>query len=323
MNETSRVAVCSRSFSKNAVLRAELLERYAHVTFNDAGLELRGEALANFLRGHDKALIALERVDASILKQLPELCVIGKYGVGLDGIDLAALRDHDIRLGWTGGVNRRSVAELVIAFAISLLRHVPAANREVLSGTWRQHIGGTLSGRTVGVIGCGFVGKEVVRLLQPFGCQVLANDVRRFDAFYARYGVQAVDLDTVLHDADVVTLHVPLDDSTRGMLSDARLSLLRPSAVLINTARGHLVDESSLKRRLQRGDIAAAAFDVFAVEPPHDEELLHLSNFLATPHIGGSAAEAILAMGRAAINGLDDNYVPSPTRDLSGPEELE
>jgi D-3-phosphoglycerate dehydrogenase len=173
------------------------------------------------------------------------------------------------------------------------------------------------------VIGCGNVGKDVVRLLQPFGCRILAHDVRQFNAFYARYSVEAVDLDALLRAADVVTLHVPLDSSTRGMLTDDRLSLLRLSAVLINTARGHLVDESALKRRLQRGEIAAAGFDVFAVEPPEDQELLHLPNFLATPHIGGSAAEAILAMGRAAIDGLDNNHVPGLTQDVPTPEEVE
>jgi D-3-phosphoglycerate dehydrogenase len=141
VNQTSRVAVCSRSFSKHPVLRAELSSRYAHVTFNDAGLELRGDALVQFLRGHDKAITALERVDDAVLAQLPDLKIISKYGVG-DSLDLAALQARGIRLGWTGGVNRRSVAELVIGFAIAMLRHVPAANREVLGGRWRQHVGG-------------------------------------------------------------------------------------------------------------------------------------------------------------------------------------
>lgn len=321
MNRTSRVAVCSRSFSRNRVLRAELLERYEQVTFNDAGVELRGDALVAFLSGHDKAIVALEPVDGPLMTRLPELRTISKYGVGLDGVDLAALRDRGVRLGWTGGVNRRSVAELTIAFAIALLRHVPAAHREVIAGRWRQHLGGQLSGRTVGIVGCGSVGKDVVRLLQPFGCRIVVNDIRDYRAFYERYGLEAADLDTVLGQSDVVTLHVPLDASTRGLLSDAKLELLKQSAVLINTARGGLVDELSLKRRLVDGRLAAAAFDVFAVEPPQDPELLNLPNFVATPHIGGSAAEAVLAMGRAAIDGLDRNDVPDPERTWLSPED--
>jgi phosphoglycerate dehydrogenase-like enzyme len=315
MKLASKVAVCSRSFSRNPVLRAELLARYRHVTFNDAGLELSGDTLVEFLRGHERAITALEIVDATVLQRLPELRVISKYGVGLDTIDLAAMNAHGKRLGWTGGVNRRSVAELVISFAIAMLREVPAANREVLSGTWRQHVGGYLSGRTVGIIGCGHIGKDLVPLLKAFDCPMLVCDIRQYSDFYIRHSIEAVDLETLLRRSDVVTIHVPLDDTTRGMLSVERLGLLKPSAVLINTARGGIVDEAALKAMLQNHRLAAAAFDVFAIEPPLDTELLALPNFLATPHIGGSAEEAILAMGRAAIRGLDENRVPDSHAD--------
>lgn len=310
MNRQDRVAVTSRSFSRNPVLRQELLKRYERVTFNDAGVQLEGEALVAFLRGHDKAITALERIDESVLARLPELQVVGKYGVGLDMIDMAAMRRHGKRLGWTGGVNRRSVSELVIAFSIALLRHVPAAHREVLAGTWRQHVGHQLTGKTVGIIGCGHIGKDLVRMLQPFECPILANDVLEFPDFYRQHGIKAVKLDELLAGADVVTLHVPLDESTRDMLGAEKLSLMRPGAILINTARGCVVDEAALKAALLEKRIAGAAFDVFAQEPPEDRELLELPNFLVTPHIGGSAVEAILAMGRAAIDGLDNNEIP-------------
>jgi D-3-phosphoglycerate dehydrogenase len=191
-----------------------------------------------------------------------------------------------------------------------MLRHIPAAQREVLSGTWRQHVGGLLSGRTVGIIGCGFIGKDLVELLQPWGCTLLANDILDFPDFYALYGVTPVGLEELLQSSDVVTLHVPLDESTRNMISAAKLTLMKPSAVLINVARGGLVDEAALKEMLVTKRLAAAAFDVFAVEPPQDQELLALSNFLVSPHIGGSAEEATLAMGQAAISGLDENAIP-------------
>jgi len=311
MNTTDKIAVCSRSFSQNPILRAELLARYQHVTFNDAGIQLKGDSLVEFLRGHDKVITALETVDEGILACLPELQVISKYGVGLDMIDMAAMRAHGKRLGWTGGVNRRSVSELVIAFAIAMLRHVPAANREVISGTWRQHVGGFLSGRTVGIIGCGHVGKDLVHLLQPFGCPILVNDIRDYPDFYKAHGIKPVALEELLAQSDLVTLHVPLDESTCGILNEQRLALMKPTAVLLNAARGGLVDEVALKHMLRDKRLAAAAFDVFAVEPPVDQELLSLPNFLATPHIGGSAQEAILAMGRAAITGLDENEIPN------------
>lgn len=310
-SDTEKVAVCSRSFSRNPLLRAELLARYARVTFNDAGHQLQGDALVEFLSGHQKAIVGLEMINDAVLVRLPELKVISKYGVGLDQVDLAAMRARGKRLGWTPGVNCRSVAELVISFAIALLRHVPAAQREVLAGTWRQHVGAQLSGRTIGIIGCGHVGKDVVRLLAPFGCPILAHDIRHYPQFYAEYRVEAVGLEQLLRRAEVVSLHVPFDDSTRQLLDAPRLSLMQPSAILLNTARGGVVDEQAMKRMLMEGRLRAAAFDVFACEPPQDRELLSLPNFLATPHIGGSAEEAILAMGRAAIDGLDQHEIPS------------
>jgi phosphoglycerate dehydrogenase-like enzyme len=310
MNTTEKVAVCSRSFSKNAALRAELLTRYAHVTFNDMGRQLEGDSLVEFLRGHEKAITALETIDDYVLSRLPELRVIGKYGVGLNMIDLNAMRQHGKRLGWTGGVNRRSAAELTLGFAIMMLRHVPAANRELLLGSWRQHTGGLLSGRTFGIIGCGHIGKVLVKLLHPFGCTILVNDIREYSDFYAEHGVVALQLEPLLRRADLVTLHVPLDESTSGLLTATRLAMMKPSAILINAARGGLVDEVALKHALMAKRLAAAAFDVFADEPPQDSDLLNLPNFLATPHIGGSAEEAILAMGRAAIDGLDINEIP-------------
>lgn len=312
MSDSTPIAVTSRTFSRHAVLRRELQERYPNVTYNNDGVTLAGDALVDFLRGHPKAITALECLDGAVFNAVPELKVVSKFGVGLDSLDLGDMAEHGVRLGWTGGVNKRSVSELVVAFAISLLRHVPQANAGVRVGSWRKHVGRQLSDRTVGIIGCGHVGKDLTVLLRAFGCTVLAHDILDFPEFYAEHGVRPVGLEALLKEADIVTLHVPLDDSTRGMLSAERLELLKPDAVLINAARGGLVDETALKDMLREGRLAAAAFDVFAVEPSEDSELLNLPNFLATPHIGGSAEEAILAMGRAAIAGLDDNTVPGP-----------
>ena len=310
MNRTDHVAVCSRSFSRNPILRSELLARYEHVTFNVSGRQMGGDELVAFLKGHNKAITALEKITDSILSQLPELKVIGKYGVGLDMIDMDAMRRYGKRLGWTGGINRRSVSEMVISFAVVMLRHFLPAQREVLHGIWRQHVGGLLSGRTVGIIGCGFIGKDLVTLLQPWGCTLLAHDILNFPEFYTANEVEAVSLNELLSRADVVTLHVPLDESTQNMLSAERLRLMKPHAILINAARGGLVDEAEVKAMLKSNRLAAAAFDVFNIEPPLDTELLNLPNFLVTPHIGGSAEEAILAMGRSAIDGLDVNAIP-------------
>lgn len=184
------------------------------------------------------------------------------------------------------------------------------AQREVVNGAWRQHVGGLLSGRTIGVIGCGFVGKDLVSLLQPWNCKILAYDILEFPDFYSLHDVQAVSLEELLSRSDVVTLHLPLTKSTKNLLCAEKLRLMKPEAVLINAARGGLIDEGEVKSMLKTGSLAAAAFDVFETEPPSDTELLNLDNFFATPHIGGSAAEAIIAMGRSAIAGLDENAIP-------------
>lgn len=310
MNIVDKVAVCSRSFSRNRILRAELLSKYANVTFNDSGLQFEGDQLVNFLQGHHLAITALEKIDDSILSKLPLLKAIGKYGVGLDMIDMDAMRRHAIRLGWSGGINKRSVAELVIAQAITLLRHVPQSNAEVRSGIWKQNIGRLLTGKTVGIVGCGNVGKDLVALLKPFNCKIFVNDILDFPDFYRDNDVVPTSLEGLLSQSEIVSLHLPLDASTKNLINKDRLALLLPNTILINFARGGIVDEKALKILLREGRIGGACFDVFETEPPEDSDLLNLPNFIATPHIGGSSEEAVLAMGRSAIEGLEVNEIP-------------
>ena len=310
MKDSTPIAVTSRSFSRHPVLRQELLDKYSEVRFNDEGQALQGQHLIDFARDRRKLITALETIDEAFLSAVPELEVISKYGVGTDMLDIEAMIRHEVQLGWKGGVNKRSVTELAISFMISMLRLVPQCNRDMRDGTWKNRKGAYLSGRTVGIIGCGHIGKDLTGVLNAFGCRVLANDIRDFPEFYANSGAQPVTLEHLLQHADVVTLHLPLDDMTRGIISAERLALMKPEAILINTARGGLVDEEAMKSALVDGRLAAAAFDVFSIEPPEDHELLRLPNFLCTPHIGGSAEEAILAMGRSAIAGLDDYAMP-------------
>jgi D-3-phosphoglycerate dehydrogenase len=306
----ARIAVASRSFAGNPVLCAELKAKYPNVTFVDPAQRLDGDALVAFLRGHERAIVGLERVGDRILDQVPELKVISKYGVGLDGIDVASLARRGIKLGWTGGVNRRSVAELTLAFAIALCHRVPECDVALRRGEWQKVVGRQLTGKTVGIIGCGHVGQDLVRLLAPFDCRVLAHDIRDYPEFYAAHRVTPVSREELLRSSDVVTLHVPLDASTRGMISTVEIGLMRPGSFLINAARGGLVEESALADALERGHLGGAAFDVFEREPDANPRLTVLPTFLGTPHIGGAAVEAQLAMGRAAIEGLETARVP-------------
>ena len=317
----TRIAVAARSFARNPVLRIELAEKYPDVTFSESARLLEGAALLKLLRGHDRAIIGLECIDDSVLAELPELKVISKYGVGLDGLDLPALERHGVKLAWTGGVNRRSVAELTLAFAIALLHRIPETSVALRGGDFQKLVGRQLTGRVVGIIGCGFVGKDLVSLLAPFGCRVLAHDIRDYAEFYAAHGVEAVSLDRLLSEADVVTLHVPLDDSTRGMIGAPQMARMQKGACLINAARGGLVDEAALMDALSSGHLDGAACDVFQLEPDANPDLLALPAFLGTPHIGGSTAEAQLAMGRAAIAGLEEAQLLGPNHPVMGHQE--
>ena len=305
------LVVASRSFSRHPVLRAEVLKRYPDARFNDEGLSLKGGALVKFLAGYEKAITALEVIDDNLLSQLPDLQVIGKYGVGLDMIDLDAMKRHNVQLGWTGGVNKRSVSELVVSFAVALLHRTVFASLEVRAGKWYQIKGRQLSDCTVGIIGCGHIGKDLAGLLKPFNCRILAHDILDFPDFYQQHGVTSVGLDELLKQSDVVTLHLPLDNSTKKIIGNDQLALMKDDAVLINLARGGLLDEAALLDALNNGRLAGAALDVFEQEPPVNNALIDLENVLVTPHIGGSTEEAILAMGMAAIEGLDNSKDPT------------
>jgi phosphoglycerate dehydrogenase-like enzyme len=299
------VAVASHSFPKHPTLRRELTERYPDAVFNETRQPLRGDDLIRFLRGRGKAITGLEVLDDRVFDAVPELRVVSKYGVGLDMIDLDAARRHGVSVRWTPGVNRQSVAELTIAFMIALCRRIVPLAVDLREGRWGTGGGRQISSATIGVIGCGHVGKTVARLCAAFGATVLAHDLVDYAEFYRAHGVRAVALDTLLRESDIVTVHVPLDGSTRNLIDARALALMKPTAFLVNAARGGIVDEAALTAALVERRLAGAAADVFAVEPPANLELLRLSNFIGTPHVGGSTEEAVLAMGRAAISGLE------------------
>lgn len=311
----TRVAVPSIVFRLLPYLREELLAQYPDSTFNEGEPRLAEDELIDFLRGHEVALIGLENINDTVLTAVPELKVIACCSAGVDHVDPAALKAHGVRLGWIPGVNKRSVAELALCLMIDLLRKVNLYNVGLRNGDWPlRKMGLLLSGRTVGIHGCGNIGKELVGLLQPFGVEILACDREDYGDFYRKHGVTPVSPEELRARSEIVTLHLPRNSSTIGLYDAAALDQLRPGALLINTSRGKIVDEEALRERLEDGRIGGAAFDVFAVEPSTalDSKLMSLPNMLATPHIGGSAKEAWEAMGRAGIRGITENAVPEP-----------
>jgi D-3-phosphoglycerate dehydrogenase len=188
--------------------------------------------------------------------------------------------------------------------ALSLVRNVPESFSVVKKHEWNQIKGKQLSSMTYGILGCGHVGKALVILLKPFGCKILSHDIVDQSQFYKDYGVESVDFKTLISTANVLSIHIPKNDKTKNIISREVLSQMKKGSYLINTARGGLVDEKALLELINQNHLAAAALDVFETEPPVDFSLIDHPKIFTTSHIGGSSEEAILAMGRAAINGL-------------------
>ncbi|MCB1170852.1 MAG: phosphoglycerate dehydrogenase, partial [Leptospiraceae bacterium] len=286
----------SPSFCKNETLVSELLESFPEAHLNREGHILKGDELAEFLQGYEAIIVGTDPLDEAVISQLSELKFVSKYGVGLDNVDQEALRARGIGLGWSGGVNRRSVSEMALSFMIGLCRNLYFTSQKLKSGQWDKQGGFQLSGKTVGIIGCGFVGEDLIRLLQPFECNILINDILDKSQICKKFGVRQVDLAELLKESDVISLHVPLTSDTRNMVNGEFLEAMQSHAFLVNTSRGPVVDERALAAALKQGLIAGAAIDVYQVEPATDLEFLSLPNLVCTPHIGGNAKEAVLAM---------------------------
>ncbi|MFQ5451416.1 MAG: phosphoglycerate dehydrogenase [Nitrospinaceae bacterium] len=303
-----RIVVTPPAFCRSAVLRQELSRGFSRVVFNERDRYLSEPELIAFLQQADAAIVGRDPVSERVVGALPELKMIAKYGVGLDNIDQEALGRHGVNLGWAAGVNRRSVAELALCFMIGLCHKVFAGGFALKGKVWQKDGGVQLTGKTVGIIGCGHVGGEVIRLLAPFGCRVLVRDILDKTDFCRRNRAETAGLDDLIAQSDIVSLHVPLTESTRGMIDENVLRRMKPSAFLINTSRGEVVGLAALKKALCEGFIAGAGLDVFPEEPPGDHELLNLPNLMVTPHIGGNTGEAVEAMGRAAIRHLEQFF---------------
>jgi len=310
-----RVAVTSISFSKSVVLREELKRVFPNSLLNEHGRRFSEVELVEFLKNADAAVIGIESISDQVLSQTPQLKIISKYGVGLDSIDQESLKRRNIALGWTGGVNRRSVSELTLCFMLGLYRNVFGSGYLLKQSKWEKNGGQQLTGKTVGIIGCGNIGSDVIRLLAPLQCTLLVCDIVEKSEFCRKHNATQTSLENLVEKSDVISLHVPLTPLTEKMADKSFLDRMKPTAYLINTSRGDVVDQETFKSTLIQGRIAGAALDVFSEEPPTDEELLSLPNLMVTPHIGGSAKEAVEAMGRSAIGHLVSFFKNHQTQD--------
>ena len=311
MNDNDRIAVTSRSFSKNTILRNALLERYSHVKFNDNDLSLSNQELVHFLKNTTKVIAGLEIFSDEILSQLSDLKVISRFGVGLDGIDFDALKCHRIKLAVTPGINRLDVAELTLSFMLMLIRRSFFSSLNLKNYQWKKIPGEQLSHKTIGIIGANYVGQEVVRLLRPFECKILIYDIADLSHFCKTSNCKQIDFDTLIQESDIISLHVPATKKTHHMINTDTLLKMKKTAFLINTSRGSIVDQIALKHALVNNEIAGAALDVFEEEPLTDHELISLPHLIPMPHIAGNTVESELAMGYAAIAGLENAEIPA------------
>jgi (S)-sulfolactate dehydrogenase len=270
-----------------------------HSTHYDENLvDRRGELKAQLASAHALIVRNRTRVDAELIACAPMLRVIGRLGVGLDNIDVEACAARGIEVIPAFGANTRAVAEYVLAAALVLLRGAYGASAAVAGGDWPRgplSNGREIAGKTLGIVGFGAIGRAVAALARGVSMRVSGCDsALAADApDWAAAGVEPCGLEELLAGADVVTLHVPLASATRGMLDARRLALMKPDAILINTSRGGIVDESALAAALRSGRLGGAALDVFAVEPlSAGSALAGCPNLLLTPHIAGLTREA-------------------------------
>jgi D-3-phosphoglycerate dehydrogenase len=320
MSSSNTVAICPRTLCGHEPFRAELGSRAWNLRWNDGGKRLSGTDLIAFLQGADRVVVGVERLDAATIARLPSLRVVAKFGVGLDNLDLDALEAAGVKVGWTPGVNRRAVAELVVAGALALLRGLVEGDRQIRSGalaagTWRAMPGRQLSEQHVGVVGCGHVGLEVARLMRALGAGVSVCDVRDRREWIEPLGIRQVELEELCREADILTLHACLDESSRGLLGAAQLGWLRPGAIVINTARGELVDELALLDALDSGQVSGAFLDVLREEPAAPSPLVSHARVLVSAHVGGSTDHAIVAMADAALHNLEHALPVSTLRE--------
>lgn len=311
------VAVPSVSFSRSEQLVARLRHLFPQARINYQGHKLGNRQLIKFLENVRGAIIGNEILDEPVLSQLPELKVVAKYGVGLDNIDFELLKRFNIRFYSKGGVNRRAVSELTLGGMIGLSRNIFFSGMKLKSGEWLKDGGCELTGRTVGIIGCGYIGEDILRLLQPFQCNLLINDIVDKSNEARIYGARQVDLTELLGRSDFVSLHVPLTELTHHLIGPGQLQIMKSNAVLINTSRGAVVNQNALKEALTTGQIRGAFLDVFEQEPPDDLEFLSLPNLMVCPHIGGNSIEAVDSMGTAALEGLVKGLC-----DVDGPDRI-
>ncbi|RXZ83854.1 phosphoglycerate dehydrogenase [Paenibacillaceae bacterium] len=297
----NKVLVTPKSYHHYKDKAYELLRTKGYEPIeNKTGRTLTEEELIGLAKeGVVGVIVGVDPMPAAVIEQLKDVRAISKYGMGVDNIDTVRASELGIQVRAAQGTNNVSVAELAIGLILAASRHIPAMTSKVKQGSWDRVLGREITGKRLGIVGGGQIGLEVAKRAQGLQMGVTVYDpFLKDEAFAGKPGIALErNLDTLFAESDYITLHVPAVPDTRGLINERTLALMKPSAVLINTSRGELVDEEALYDALIQGRLSAAATDVFSVEPPQPgNKLAQLEQFILTPHTGAFTYEAIERM---------------------------
>ncbi|WP_270180614.1 phosphoglycerate dehydrogenase [Alkalihalobacillus sp. CinArs1] len=255
------------------------------------------EDLITYLEGVEVLLVGTDHISKKVIQNAKELKVISKYGVGIDNIDCEAARKCGIEVLNTPGVNTEAVADYAFGLMLSLSRHIARSHFELVQeGTWNKTVGVEIFGKTLGLMGLGSIGAAVAKRAKGFNMNVIAYDPFPNEQLAQELGVTLVSLEDVIRESDIVSMHLPLTKETRYMIDCNRLKKMKKNCLLINTARGGVINELHLYEALRDGEIKGAALDVFEEEPPTNSPLFELDNVILTPHNAAASVEAVQRM---------------------------
>jgi D-3-phosphoglycerate dehydrogenase len=261
-------------------------------------------ALIEALDGCEAVVAIIEPYTAEVFDGAPQLKHVSRIGIGYDAVDVPAATARGVVVSNTPGANANAVADFTMGLLLSVARWIPLFDRDIRNGTWQSRIGADLWQQTLGIVGLGNIGRGVARRARGFDMQVVAYEPYPDQAFVKEHGVELVELDEVFRQADFVTLHLPASAETENTVNARTLSLMKPTAYLVNAARGPLVDEDALYQALVDKRIAGAALDVRVVEPSTDGRFNGLDNVVLAPHAAGSTGSAVQASIRAAAENV-------------------
>jgi D-3-phosphoglycerate dehydrogenase len=297
-----KIGVPNNAFSNNKILITELKKVSSDLKINESKRRLQGEELINFLKGCEAAIIGMEEINNEIIEQLPGLKFISKFGVGMNNINLEDLKKNNIGFDVTKGINKRAVSELTLGLILNLIRNISKSSTDTKSGAWNKNGGESLSSLTLGIIGFGYIGKDLAKLISPFRTRILINDIKKVSLPKNLKNIKIVEKDYLYRNSDVISIHTPLTELTFNMINVNVFEKMKKGSFIINTARGGIINERDLYAAIKRDIILGAALDVYENEPPLITDLIKDKRIITTPHIGGNSKEAILKMGMAAIN---------------------